>query len=144
MDMSLTPQERAEVFGTDDPGRYADEARQRWGGTEAYQQSAGRTAGYDKADWQRITSAGEDLERRMVAAMRAGTDPGSPEAVELAEEHRLHIERSFYDCPPAMHRGLADMYLADDRFTAHYEQVAPGLARFVHDAIHANADRRPG
>lgn len=32
------------------------------------------------------------------------------------------------------------MYVADPRFTATYENRAPGLASFVHDAIHANAD----
>ena len=61
--------------------------------------------------------------------------------MDLAERHRLGIE-TFYDCSRAMHRGLADMYLADPRFTQHYEDVAPGLAQYVHDAIHANADRR--
>ncbi len=40
-----------------------------------------------------------------------------------------------------MHRGLADMYLADPRFTKTYDDRAPGLAQYVHDAIHANADR---
>jgi hypothetical protein len=40
-----------------------------------------------------------------------------------------------------MHRGLADMYLAGERFTDAFENVAPGLAQYVHDAIHANADR---
>jgi MerR family transcriptional regulator, thiopeptide resistance regulator len=40
-----------------------------------------------------------------------------------------------------MHRGLADMYLADPRFTKTYDDREPGLAQYVHDAIHANADR---
>lgn len=31
------------------------------------------------------------------------------------------------------------MYVADPRFTAYYEAIAPGLARYVHDAIVANA-----
>jgi hypothetical protein len=31
------------------------------------------------------------------------------------------------------------MYVADPRFTAMYEEVAPGLAVFVRDAIVANA-----
>ena len=39
------------------------------------------------------------------------------------------------------HRGLADMYVADPRFTKTYEDIAPGLAAYVRDAIHANADR---
>lgn len=41
-----------------------------------------------------------------------------------------------------MHEGLGDMYVADPRFAATYEGVAEGLARYVRDAIHANAARR--
>ena len=33
------------------------------------------------------------------------------------------------------------MYLADPRFTRTYEDLAPGLARYVHDAIVANGER---
>jgi hypothetical protein len=36
------------------------------------------------------------------------------------------------------------MYLADPRFTATYEQISPGLAQYVHDAIKANAARHAG
>ena len=32
-------------------------------------------------------------------------------------------------------------YVADERFTATYDSVEPGLAQYVHDAIHANAAR---
>ena len=38
-----------------------------------------------------------------------------------------------------MHCGLAEMYVADPRFTARYEALAPGLAQYVHDAVLANA-----
>jgi DNA-binding transcriptional MerR regulator len=38
----------------------------------------------------------------------------------------------------------AEMYVADERFAKRYEDVAPGLARYVHDAITANADRAAG
>ena len=38
-----------------------------------------------------------------------------------------------------MHTGLAEMYVADPRFTATYEKIAPGLAQYLHDAIQANA-----
>jgi hypothetical protein len=33
------------------------------------------------------------------------------------------------------------MYVSDPRFTKTYEDIAPGLAAYVRDAIHANADR---
>ena len=37
----------------------------------------------------------------------------------------------------AAHLGLAEMYVADDRFKAYYEAVAPGAAEFLRDAIKA-------
>ena len=43
-----------------------------------------------------------------------------------------------------MHRGLAEAYVSDPRFSAVYESIAPGLAQYVHDAIVANAARQGG
>jgi hypothetical protein len=61
--------------------------------------------------------------------------------MDLAEGHRQHISRWFYDCGHDIHRGLAEMYLADDRFRRNYDDVAPGLAQYLHGAIVANAHR---
>ena len=58
-----------------------------------------------------------------------------------AEAHRRSIHDRFYDVSYAMHRGLGDMYVADPRFTKTYDDLAPGLAAYVRDAIYANADR---
>ena len=41
-----------------------------------------------------------------------------------------------------MHAGLGRMYVEDERFTATYERVAPGLAEYVTTAVQANAARR--
>ena len=144
MGINLTPQEQLEVFGPDWPGEeYAAEAEQRWGETDAWRQSRHRTASFSKQDWLEIKATSEAVEAELAAAMADGVPASDERAMDLGERHRLGIER-FYDCSPSMHRGLADMYLADPRFAQHYEDVAAGLAQYVHDAIHANADRREG
>jgi hypothetical protein len=79
-----------------------------------------------------------------VGAMRAGRPADSPEAMDAAEGHRQHISRWFYDCTYEIHRGLAEMYVADPRFAATYETIAPGLAPYLRDAILANAARNGG
>lgn len=140
--IQLEPEELFEVFGEDDPSRHADEVEQRWGGTDAYRDSHRRSSSYTKTDWQKMKAEADDHTRHLVEAMRAGHAPDSPEAMALAEEHRRHISRWFYDCPPAMHRSLGEMYLADSRFTKTYEDLAPGLTQWVHDAWAANADRQ--
>ena len=72
--------------------------------------------------------------------MQSGAPADGPVAQALAEEHRQYLTRWFYDCSYELHRGLAEMYVADERFTRTFDGVAPGLARYFHDAIVANAD----
>jgi MerR family transcriptional regulator, thiopeptide resistance regulator len=142
MGISLTPEERFEIFGEHDPEQYEAEVEQRWGDTDAYRQSQRRTAAYTKEDWLRIKAEAADVERRFAEAMAAGVPADDARAMDIAEEHRQHIGRWFYDCPPAMHAGLGRMYVEDERFAATYERIAPGLAQFVSTAVQANAARR--
>lgn len=142
MDIRLTPQERFEVFGDVDPDGYAEEAEQRWGDTGAYRESARRTAGYTRQDWQRIRAEADEWGQRLAALMASGAPADGPAAMELAEEHRAHISRWYYECGYEIHTGLADMYLADPRFTATYEAIRPGLTAYLSEAIHANAITR--
>jgi hypothetical protein len=142
MTTNLTPEEKREVFGDFDPDAHADEARERWGGTDAYRQSAQRTAKYTKDDWVRIKAEGAQNVAAFAAALDSGVAASDPRAMDLAEAHRRHISQWFYDCPLEMHRGLGDMYVGDPRFTATYDAERPGLAQYIRDAIHANADRQ--
>ena len=142
MGLSLTPEEQLEVFGTDKvDGEWAEEAKRRWGDTEAWKQSQRRTVSYTKQDWLEIQAEMTAINEELAAAMAAGVPAGDPRAMDVAERHRQHISRWFYDCGYDMHRGLAKLYLADQRFAANYDDKAPGLARYAHDAMNANADR---
>ncbi len=142
--VTMSKEEMFEVFGDVDPTQHEDEVKERWGETDAYQESARRTKQYRKEDWQRIKAEGDANLQAFAAALDAGRAPDHPAVMALAEEARQHIHRWFYPCSPAMHRDLAELYVADPRFTATYEQVRPGLAQFVRDAIVANADRQAG
>jgi DNA-binding transcriptional MerR regulator len=142
MGIPLSPEERFEVFGDFNPDDHAAEVEERWGDTDPYRESARRTTSYTKADWQRIKAEGKAAIDQVVAAMVAGKRADSHEAMDGAEAHRRQINDAFYECSYEMHVGLAEMYLADPRFTATYEKIAPGLAQYLHDAIKANAARR--
>jgi MerR family transcriptional regulator, thiopeptide resistance regulator len=144
MGIKLTAEEMLEVFGEHDPTQYADEVQERWGDTDAYAESQRRSSTYTKDDWIRIKAEQEAAGARFVQVMTAGLPADSPEAMDVAEENRLLIDRYFYDLSPQMHVGLGQMYLADPRFTRTYEDQAPGLAQYVHDAIVANAARSAG
>ncbi|WP_335938345.1 MerR family transcriptional regulator [Streptomyces sp. PTD5-9] len=141
MGIDLTPEERFEVFGDRDPEEHAEEAGRRWGDTDAYAESRRKAARYTKEDWQRMQAESADWDAAYAALMEAGEPAVGERARELAEAHRQHITRWFYECTPEMHRGLAAMYVSDPRFRAHYEAIWPGMAEHLHDAIDANAER---
>ncbi|MFT4201826.1 MerR family transcriptional regulator [Gordonia sp. (in: high G+C Gram-positive bacteria)] len=137
----LTAAEQVELFGDDwlsVRDDYAMEAQERWGDTDAWRQSRERTATMGKADWQAVKDEQEALMGDLAAAKAAGVSPGSDEANALAERHRAGINR-FYDCGHAMQVNLAQMYVADERFTKTYDDRSPGLAQWLHDVIVANA-----
>ena len=137
--VTMDEKDMFEVFGDEDPTQYEEEARERWGDTDAYKESTRRTKSYTKEDWLRIKADQEAVEAGLAEAMAAGLAPGSPEAMALAERARLGIDQAFYPCSHEMHRNLGAMYVADPRFAKHYDDRAPGLARYACDAIVANA-----
>ncbi len=141
MGITLTPEERFELFGDFLPEDYAEEAQARWGESEAWEQSQRRTSSYTKEDWVQIKAEGAGIEHGLASALAAGVPAGGVQAMDLAEAHRQHLTRWFYDAGHDLHRGLGEMYVSDPRFTAYYDAIAPGLATYVRDAIAANADR---
>jgi DNA-binding transcriptional MerR regulator len=140
----LTPEEQRELFGDGFSDEYAAEAAERWGDTDAWRQSRKRTSRYTKEDWLAVKAESERIEGAFVAALDAGEPATSAAAMDAAEQARRQIDERFYDCTPEFHRHLGDLYVADPRFTRRYDDVRPGLARYVRDAIHANADRSAG
>ena len=135
-------QQETTMFKDFDPAQYEDEARERWGDTNVYRESARRTATYGDAEWAQIQAEAEKVVVDFAALMKAGVPADGERARAVAERHRQHIARWFYPVSLPMHRNLAEMYVADPRFAAGYENVAPGLSTYVHDAVIANADAR--
>jgi DNA-binding transcriptional MerR regulator len=120
-------------FNKDEMDQYAEEAKQRWGHTEAYKQSQERVAKMSKEDMQLLKENGEKWCAKLATMM--DLSPKSPEIQEMIEQHYQGL-RTFYEPNLKMYRGLGDMYVADARFTAYYDKHAPGLAKFLREAMH--------
>ena len=133
----MTPEESLEVFGDFDPSQYEDEVKERWGDTDAYKESARRTKSYTKQDWLKIGSESNEINQAFIALMEKGIPADSPEAGAVAQRHRGHISKWFYQCSPEIHAGLGQMYVVDHRFTENIDKAKPGLAQYMSDAIAA-------
>jgi MerR family transcriptional regulator, thiopeptide resistance regulator len=135
--LTMDEKDRFEVFGEFDPAEYEAEARERWGETDAYKESAHRTARYTKDDWKRIMAQQKAVTDGYVQRMEAGDAPDSPAVFEVVEKHLASITDNFYTLPGEMFGDLADMWVTDQRFTKNIDKAKPGLAQFQHDAVKA-------
>lgn len=134
-----------EMFDGFDHTQYREEVEERWG-EQAYARSDRWYRGLsdeERTSWERRS---QDLARDWAQAAARGTDPTSEEAQELA---RRHVEwlgsvpgTPGHGSAPVKGYvvGLADMYVADERFARTYGSDGAG-ARLVRDALHAYADR---
>lgn len=136
-----TTEDLKELFGDGYNEEYQAEAQQRWGDTDKWAQSQERTKEMTPAQWAEVKAETEGFESDLGAAVRAGESVDGDAAAVLAERHRASIAR-FYDCDHEFQVCLAQMYLSDPRFTAHYEDIEPGTAQWLHDAIVSNAARQ--
>lgn len=132
------------MFDGFDHTEYRDEVEQRWG-RDAYAQSDSWWRGLSEKDRTEWMSRIHTLNQDWADAAASGIDPSSSAAQELAHRH-LEWLRGIPGTPAAAPdgdldgyvRGLAEMYVNDDRFAANYGG-AEG-ARFVRDALIAHLD----
>ena len=141
---SLTPEELFEVFGSWAAREgYAEEAEQRWGDTEAWQQGRERMSKYTKDDLQRMHVEIGEWVPRLRTLLQAGTSPRSEEAMDLAEEHRRHLDRWWFDCGHDLHMQVTELLVTEPEqldFLVRPEQQLPGMGKFIRDAATANAE----
>jgi hypothetical protein len=130
-----------QIFDGFDPAEYEQEAKQRWGETDAYKESARRTKQYKPEDWRQMKEEYDSIMNDAAAALRSSLAADDSAVMDIAERHRLSIDRWFYPCSARMHAALADMYEADHRFAHSIDKYAPGLTPFFSAAIRANGRR---
>ena len=115
--------------------KYKNEAKKRFGSTEAYKEYEIKTAGYTEENWQNA-EAGLNLVFAKFAGCKAqGNAPDSEEAQALVKELKNFITNNFYTCSDEILKGLGKMYTADERFKENIDKNGAGTAEFVSKAI---------
>jgi DNA-binding transcriptional MerR regulator len=118
---------------------YAEEAERRWG--KAARESTERVAKLSDEQWNAIGKAGADATARIAALMAEGAAPSEARVLDAVDAHYQWI-RHFWTPNREAYTGLGAAYVEDERFKAHYERVASGLATYLRDAMAAYASAR--
>lgn len=113
---------------------YGAEIRAKYGDEQV---DAAHTAimGLTQAQYEEWSNLGQEIQNRLEDAVQAGLSPQSEQGRAITDLHRrwLTITGNRYD--PAKHRGIAELYVADERFIAYYDRQVSGCARFLRDAV---------
>lgn len=95
---------------------------------------------WNQTDFDALQAEFEAIEGAMAEALGQGLPPDSDRVHGLMSRHHAAISRSWNrTAPAAAFAGLGDMYLDDDRFRAHYDDRAKGLAEYMTAAMKAYA-----
>ncbi len=142
-ELNMDDQELYGNFSKAEMNKYTEEARQRWGNTDAFKQSHDRVKKMGKAGLAKILKESGELTQEIAAAMKAGLDPKT-DAVQVLIARHYEGLRAFYEPNLEIYKGLATMYVDDPRFKANYEKVAHGLAEFMRDGMLYFTERHQG
>lgn len=134
-----------EMFDGFDHTQYKEEVEQRWG-ADAYAKSDAWWRGMSASQKSEWIARAKDLGSAWADAAERGVDPEGDEAQVLAQRHFEWL-RGIPGTPggggagPTKEYfvGLADMYVADERFARNYGGERG--ATFVRDAMKAYAER---
>ncbi len=115
--------------------QYEDEAKQRWGGTDAYKESKAKTAGYSKDKWNDFLAGMNSLFAEFAEWKNCGESADSETAQRLVKKLQDYITANFYQCTDDILAGLGQMYVCDERFKNNIDSHGEGTAAFVSEAI---------
>lgn len=132
----VTDKEMYEGFTAEQAQTYRNDVVEKWG-QNALDHSENVIRNKSKAEWAETKQKSEEFCITMAGLMNM--QPDNAEVQKLIYQHYQFVGQ-FYEVTEEKYRGLADMYVEDERFKANYEKYAVGLAEFMRKAMHAFCD----
>lgn len=113
--------------------KYGEEIRNKYG-NQTVDQSNSKLKDMTQEQYEEVVKLEQEVLDSLKEAMTAG-DPTSELGQKTASLHKQWISFYWQKYSKEAHAGLAEMYVADERFAAYYNKVQTGAAQFLRDAI---------
>ena len=121
-------------FNTEKIDRYAKDAKEKWGKTDAYQEFEKKTAGQSKSQMQQTGDKLMDIFKEFGAIRHLS--PACSEAQALVAKLQSFITENYYTCTKQILFGLGQMYAAGDEMNENIDKAGgKGTGTFARDAI---------
>lgn len=113
--------------------KYGKEVREKYG-DNVVDASNAKLMGLSAEEYAELERLGKEIIDTLVLAV-GNEDPTGEVGQRIAELHRKWLAFTWPKYSKEAHAGLAEMYVADERFTAYYDQHKEGAAQFLRDAV---------
>ena len=121
---------------------YENEARSRWGNTDAYREHEQKTKNYTNEKWAEVNDGLMAIFAEFAALKNNGVAADSAEAKALVAKLQAHITENYYTCTDEILAGLGKMYVADERFKKNIDKSGDGTAEFVSEGIRIYVEKK--
>lgn len=119
----------------DNETKYGKEIREKYG-DDVIDASNAKVKSMSGEQWKRAEAFRTEYESLLKTAFEQG-NPAIEVAQKACDLHRQWLCIFWKDgmYSKEAHKGIAEMYVTDKRFTAYYDKIAVGCANFLRDAI---------
>lgn len=117
----------------DNEKKYGKEIRKKYG-DDVVDASNAKLMGLSAEEYAEQDELAKEIIESLVAAVGKESPEGA-EGQKIAQLHRKWLSFHWPSYSKEAHANLAEMYVADERFTAYYDQHKEGGAKFLRDAI---------
>lgn len=113
--------------------KYGKEIREKYGDA-VVEESNKKYMGQTKEQFERAEALSKEILSKLYQAMEEG-EPASEDAQEVARLHQEWLMLYWPTYSKEAHRGLAQMYVDDERFTKFYDDGKKGAAEYLKKII---------
>lgn len=136
--IQMTDPEKFEGFKAalieENEAHYGNEIRSKYG-DETVDQTNAKIGSMTPGQYEERKQLEQKILTELEQAVLNHDTPDRETGKHLATLHRQWLSYTWSQYSPAAHKGLAQMYVCDERFTAYYDRNVPGCATFLRDAI---------
>lgn len=124
----------------DNEAAFGKEIREKYGDAEVDRSNA-KMLGMGQEQYEAFKRLEQEILEKLEHALKEG-EPAGAAGQEIADLHRQWLGFTWGSYEPKAHAGLAEMYVADERFAAYYEKAGEGAAQYLRDAIIVYTDQQ--
>ena len=116
---------------------YKEEAKERFGETDAYKESQIKTKKYSIKEWAKVNEGLTAIFAEFALLKRGGLSAQSPGMQTLVIKLKNYITEHYYTCTDEVLSGLGKMYVGDERFRNNIDKCGAGTAELISGSIAA-------